>query len=68
MEVMMIRVSKLRVVLYKVLGYKDLCVVGFFVGCKVLVVAASVGHDLPRCAMCWQRWSQLASVGVIFQG
>ena len=50
MEVMMIRVSKLRVVLYKVLGYKDLCVVGFFVGCKVLVVAASVGHDLPRCA------------------
>lgn len=32
MEIMVIRVSKLRVVLYKVLyflGYKDLCVVGF---------------------------------------
>ena len=29
MEIMVIHVSKLRVVLYKVLGYKDLCVVGF---------------------------------------
>lgn len=62
MEIMVIRVSKLRVVLYKVLGCKDLCVVGFFVGCKVLVVAASVGHDLPRCAsvgrdgLNWLQW------------